>query len=332
MANQIFSLFVMSALAAAALPTSSFAAVLNPIDTTGHDQDIVFEAGLTDGQIGANGEFGSRQFFEAGVFADGLPQTTNITSVLTGNTINFAFHPFAQNNILKFDNAAGPKTLTLAAPAAYTQLAIVHSGGSLAVANEVALLTYTINWAVEFAIVAALGGETQTGDLNVVDWGVVPTLPSGTERLLTADRTTANATTWPVNTDNNTTANRWAIYLSEVTTTRPDLNIESITFGPMSLSNSTTMTIAPLNSGDDAAVFGLAGALAGVVGEPPRINISRNPMTGEITVSWAGAGILQETTNVQNSGTVFTDVPGNPNPYVFTPPPGADQRFFALRQ
>lgn len=323
MANHVFSLVVVSALAAALLPTSSFAAVLNPIGTTGHDQDIVFEAGLTDGQIGANGEFGSRQFFEAGVFADGLPQTTNIASVLTGNTINFAFQPFTQNNILKFDNATGPKTLTLTAPAAYTQLAIIHSGGSLAVANEVALLTYTINYT---------GGETQTGDLNVVDWGAVPTLPSGTERLLIADRTTANATTWPVNTDNNTTANRWAIYLSEVTTTRPDLNIESITFGPVSLSNSTAMTIVALNSGDDAAVFGLAGSLAGVVVDPPRINISRNPTTGEITVSWTGAGILQQATDLQNSGTVFTDVPGNPNPYVFTPPPGTEQRFFTLRQ
>ena len=241
----------------------SVAAILEPIATMGHDQDIVFEAGLSDGQVGANGEFGSRQFFEAGVFADGVPQgVTNFVSVLTSNTITFAFQPFSQNNILKFDNAAPVKTLTLNTPAPYSQLAIVHSGGSLGIPAEIAIMSYTINYT---------GGLTQTGSVHSVDWGAVPTLPPATERFLIADRTTANATTWPVSSDNNTTANRWAIYLTEVTPDRPDLNIESISFGPIALSNITTMAVANLNAGDDVVVFGLAGELANVVVQPPVI-------------------------------------------------------------
>ena len=259
MAKHVLSFCVAAVLGTAGISASLSAAVLEPIATTGHDQDIVFEAGLTAGQVGANGELGSRQFFEAGVFADGVPQgVTNFVSVLTSNTITFAFQPFTQNNILKFENTSPPKTLTLTTPAAYSQLAIVHSSGSLAItpAVEVAIMTYTINYS---------GGVTQTGSVNSVDWGAVPTLPSGTERFLIADRTTANATTWPVSSDNNTTANRWAIYLSEVTPSRPDLNIDSITFGPITLNG------GPLNSGDDVVVFGLAGEPGNVVVEPPVI-------------------------------------------------------------
>jgi hypothetical protein len=236
------------------LTTTVPALNLIPIDTTGFDQDIVFEAGLTDGQVGANGELGSRQFFEAGVFADGLPQSiTGFTNPLTGNTIDFNFAPFEGNNILKFDNTAAnsvPKTLTLAAPNKYGQLAIVHSGGSMAINPlEVALLGYTINY---------VGGATQTGTVNSVDWGAVPqaSMPAGTEILFSADRTTANATAWPVVSDNNTTARRWNVYVSEIPTDQPSVNIQSVTFGPVSLNNPGT----PLNAGDDVVVFGLAGS------------------------------------------------------------------------
>ncbi len=237
------------------LATPAFASNLIPIDTSGHDQDIVFEAGLTDGQVGANGELGSRQFFEAEVFADGLPQSiTGFVNPITGNTIDFNFAPFEGNNILKFDTAAAnsvPKTLTLSAPNKYGQLAIVHSGGSMAIgaAPEIALLTYTINY---------VGGAMQTGTVNSVDWGAVPaaSMPAGTEILISADRTMANATAWPVMSDNNTTARRWNIYVSEIATEQPTVNIQSVTFGPVSLNTPGT----PLNSGDDVVVFGLAGS------------------------------------------------------------------------
>jgi hypothetical protein len=76
-------------------------------------------------------------------------------------------------------------------------------------------------------------------------------------------------------------------------------------------------------------------AVVGAVTEPPtgpRLNISRNPTTGQITVSWTGAGTLQQTTALQPAGSVWTDVPGNPNPYVFTPGAGNETRFFSLRQ
>jgi len=232
----------------------SFAAVLGPIATTGHNQDIVFESGLANGQVGANGELGSRQYFEngAGGFADGLPRSVTGYISQAGNAISYDFQPFEQSNILKFETATAAQTLTLTTPNLYSQLAFVFSGGSLATATEVAALPYTINYA---------GGVTQNGSLNVPDWGAVPALPAGTERFLIADRTTASATAWPITSDNNTTANRWAIYLTEITIARPDLNIDSVTFGPATLNG------GPLNAGDDVVVFGLAGAPA-VVPEP----------------------------------------------------------------
>jgi hypothetical protein len=89
-------------------------------------------------------------------------------------------------------------------------------------------------------------------------------MPAGTEIFLTADRTTAQATTWPVNSDNNTQAGRWAIYISEITTSQPTVNIQSVSFGPVSLNNSGT----PLNGGDDVVVFGLSGSgQAAVLGD-----------------------------------------------------------------
>jgi hypothetical protein len=63
----------------------------------------------------------------------------------------------------------------------------------------------------------------------------------------------------------------------------------------------------------------------------PELKISRNAETGQITVSWTGAGTLQQATSL-GASTEWTDVPGNPNPYVFTPGAGNETRFFSLRQ
>jgi hypothetical protein len=59
------------------------------------------------------------------------------------------------------------------------------------------------------------------------------------------------------------------------------------------------------------------------------LNISPDWNTGTITINWQGGGVLQETTNLQNTATSWTDVPGFVNPYVFTPTSG--RRFFRLR-
>ncbi len=252
-------------LLAVSTPLSAFALDLLPIATTGFDQDIVFEAGLTAGQVGASGELGSRQFFEQGVFADGVPRSiVDFTSTITGDVIDFNFAPFENNNVLKFDTTqATSKTLTLTAPSHYGQLAIVHSSGSLGINSttfaptEIALVSYTINY---------VGGSMQTGTFNSVDWGRIdpPNMPQGTEILLNADRSTTNATMWPVNTDNNTTPNRWSLYLTEITPNQPAVNIESITFGPISLNTEGTS----LNGGDDVVIFGLAGSVeARVLGD-----------------------------------------------------------------
>jgi len=259
---------------AALLPAApSLAALLNPIATTGHDQDVVVEAGLNVGDPAIVGEMGSRQFYEQGLSTQQPPGpptnhkpglTQNVTgfiSSLTGNTINYDFQPFEQNNILKFDAAAMAKTLTLTSPNAYRHLAVVATGGSLA-SSETAIMPYTINYA---------GGETQSGTINLADWGNVPP-PAGAERLLSVGRINMSsggaATTWNNQVpEGDTTANRWTIYVSEITPTRTDLNIESISFGPASLNAIGT----PLNSGDDVAVFGLAGA---VIPEPAALALA----------------------------------------------------------
>jgi len=62
----------------------------------------------------------------------------------------------------------------------------------------------------------------------------------------------------------------------------------------------------------------------------PTLHITRNANTGAVTVSWSGGGTLRSTTNLLNSGTVWTAVPANPNPYVFTPLAGQPIKFFSL--
>jgi hypothetical protein len=60
------------------------------------------------------------------------------------------------------------------------------------------------------------------------------------------------------------------------------------------------------------------------------LNISRNPATGLITISWLGGGVLETTSDLQNMGTNWTAITGQSNPYLFMPPPTAT-RFFRLR-
>jgi hypothetical protein len=86
-------------------------------------------------------------------------------------------------------------------------------------------------------------------------------------------------------------------------------------------------------SSDAVLSVQLVAELGAVVVDPegPRLNISRN-LAGQITVSWTGAGVLRQTSALLPSGTVWTDVPGNPNPYTFTPASSSEVRFFSLRE
>jgi len=61
----------------------------------------------------------------------------------------------------------------------------------------------------------------------------------------------------------------------------------------------------------------------------PPLHISHRA-DGKISISWSGSGVLQETTQLLNSGTSWTYVPGNPNPHIVTPDPGT-RRFLRLR-
>ncbi len=298
--QQLVRRYLVACLVTCSLAPPAFAIDLFPVGTTGHDQDIFFEAGLAAGATGATGELGSRQFFEAGIFADGVPRILPaFTSAVTGNTINFEFNPFEQNNIIKLDTTnAGPKTLTLAAPAKYGQLAVVFSGGSLATGTEFAVLPYTINY---------VGGGTQMGDLQVPDWGATPaTLTPNTLDLFNADRTNSDLRVAPATTDNNTTANRWSISVQEITTTQPTTNIASITFGQPTLNQNGS--VVPLIAGDDVVIYGLAGSGDALIAgdtdgdgtvefedfEPIRATFERPSLRGQ-WVTWCATASLTST-------------------------------------
>src|SRR5688572_24201046 len=156
------------ALVALGVVRPSFAVTLSTISTTGHDQDVVYEAGLTSGAVGATGEIGGRQFYETGIYTIGAPPTDRglpqtlpafTSSLVPDYMIDFAFRPFEGNNILKFDATTPPassKSLSLASPDAFTDLAVVFSAGSILDAPQrfSGRLGYTINY---------VGGATQTG-------------------------------------------------------------------------------------------------------------------------------------------------------------------------
>jgi hypothetical protein len=234
----------------------SFGAMLSSIATLGHDQDIVVETGLSVGSPATVGEHGSRQFYEEGLSTQtashkpGLPQSViGFVSTITGDIINFDFQPFEQNNILKLDTTqAATKTLTLASSAGYTKLAAVLTAGSLS-NTEVANVGYTIHYD---------GGATQTGTINVGDWGTAP-VPAGTETMLNVGRINMSSTGAATNWNNqvpetDTTVGRWSVEVTEITP-NSSANIVNIDFGPITLNGGP----AGLNAGDDVSIFGLAG-------------------------------------------------------------------------
>jgi MYXO-CTERM domain-containing protein len=325
--NRILAIGI--ATAAAAASSSSLAQLTyNSAPTTGHDQDIVIESGLADGAVGANGEFGSRQFYQEGLSTQipahkkGLLQSnTGFVSPTTTNTINFDFAPFTGNNILKFDAThLDAKSLTLTTPAAFTNLAFVFSGGSLnSGANQYqGVLTYTINYA---------GGATQVGTIKTPDWGVTPAAIEGTENFLLSGRINAGAagaTPWPLTPDPETTAGRWRLLVKEVATTST-ANRLSVNFSnPQQHLNATPEVLDPLATatptggtpaitGADVVVFGLAGASGGGGGG---FNIADfdhlNGVTGaDLGILTTNFGATPPLTNAQGDTDADTDVDGN---------------------
>jgi hypothetical protein len=267
------------AIAALCVGNPSLAVTLNTIPTTGHDQDVVYEAGLTAGAVGATGEIGGRQFYETGIYtigappADrGLPQTlpTFTSSLAPNHVIDFGFRPFEGNNILKFDATTSPtsnKSLNLASPDAFTNLAVVFSAGSVLDAPQrfSGRLGYTINY---------VGGATQTGQFEVSDWGS-GVVPAGVERIFNADRTgNFPPPVWPVTPDAaSATSTRWAIFAGQLATTSPGQNIASVSFNAFL---SDGMAVNPLTGAMDIVVFGLAGA------KTPSLSLQVDTRTGQV--------------------------------------------------
>jgi hypothetical protein len=272
----VSTLLIIAALAAG---NPSFAVTLSTIATTGHDQDVVYEAGLSNGAVGATGEIGGRQFYETGIYtigsppADrGLPQSLPAftSSLAPGSVIDFAFRPFEGNNILKFDATTPPalsKSLSLAAPDSFTDLAVIFSAGSILDAPQrfSGRLGYTVNY---------VGGATQTGQFEVSDWGS-GIVPAGVERIFNADRTgNSPPPVWPVTPDAaSATTTRWSIFAGQLTTTLPGQSIASVSFNAF-LSDGTVVN--PLTGGMDVVVFGLAGA------KTPSISLQVDTRTGQV--------------------------------------------------
>jgi hypothetical protein len=61
----------------------------------------------------------------------------------------------------------------------------------------------------------------------------------------------------------------------------------------------------------------------------PTLRIRQDSANGQVTIAHECQGKLQETTELLAIGTLWSDVPGNPNPYLFTPAPNS-KRFFRL--
>jgi hypothetical protein len=267
---------VALAVALGGAPITALAAVYQPIATTGHDADIVYEAGLAFGQVGANSELGGRQFYEDGVSTQtmahkpGLPQMVSGVSAAGGNSLNFSFEPFELNNVLKFGAGVGAKTLTLEAPAAYSNLAVVLSAGNLnADAGsgplETAIIPYTISYA---------GGPTQTGILRSADWSIRGTPASNrTEKLLSVGRIGASPPpVWPQTPEADIQADRWNVFFNQIALDGTESDLLSVTFGPVTLDDAD----GQLNADDDVVIFGLAGVPRAV----PTMTLEVDPSNG----------------------------------------------------
>jgi hypothetical protein len=86
------------------------------------------------------------------------------------------------------------------------------------------------------------------------------------------------------------------------------------------------------NSSDAALSIQLIAEIPFVIlPSAPRVEISRNGTTGEITIQWSGCGTLQQTAGEPDHDVFqsWIDVPGNPNPYRFIPIDTG--RFFRVR-
>jgi hypothetical protein len=112
-----------------------------PIALTGYDTDVIIDADKTvrfaDGYDGGPGTDGGSAWYENGATDDrgvlrdddGLPAGKTFVSA-TGSGATYMIQPANVMNSLRIDGTDDTKTLTLATPAAYSNLYILASGGS----------------------------------------------------------------------------------------------------------------------------------------------------------------------------------------------------------
>lgn len=90
------------------------------------------------------------------------------------------------------------------------------------------------------------------------------------------------------------------------------------------------IAVVVLQSGATSADMEFAAELTATIEEfPMRLRIAPGPDSGQITILRNAAGTLQQTSELLPGSSTWSDVPGNPNPYIFTTLPNS-KRFFRL--
>jgi len=251
-------------LTAASLSTAS-AALLSTISTTGYNGDVFFETGLADGTTGINARFGARAFFQQGALGDsrGVPTTISKTAV-SGNTVNFGFQSFSSNNTLLLSGTNSntvAQTLTFSAPAAYSNLGLIVSGGALngaavgSTSTSIGTLSYVINY---------VGGGTQTGNVIVTDWGTPNPSTPAAENFFSTNRVETDTNLAPYAASGGT---NWSFYLAEITP-NSTAAIQSISFTGSRAVSTTDSTITGLGGTGYNSQIGIFGAVGTVIPEP----------------------------------------------------------------
>ena len=90
------------------------------------------------------------------------------------------------------------------------------------------------------------------------------------------------------------------------------------------------IAVVVLQSGATSSDMEFAAELTATIeGFPMRLRIAPGPASGQLTILRNAVGTLQRTSELLPGSSTWSEVPGNPNPYTFTPAPNS-KHFFRL--
>jgi hypothetical protein len=157
------------ALGTVGVPQAAAQAKWLPLQMVGYNADVIADADQ-DVRFSQLFDAGCCAWFESGAtddagnyHADGIPAGSTFSS-MTGSGVNYLIQPAVYNNVLQISNDPNAQaqgvppngTLTLLAPAAYSQIAIFASSG-----NGGGVGTLTVNYA---------DNTTLAASVNAFDW------------------------------------------------------------------------------------------------------------------------------------------------------------------